>query len=321
MWSLAGRARQSARGTVEPMIEVHELTKRYGSTTAVDGLSFTVRPGHVTGFLGPNGAGKSTTMRLILGLDSPTAGTATIGGRPFRARRRGLRDAGALLDATAVPGGRSAAAHLLALARSNGLPAIRAAEVLEEVGLASVARKRVGGFSLGMKQRLGIAAALLGDPAVLIFDEPANGLDPEGIRWVRDLFRRLATEGRTVLVSSHLMSEMEHTADHLIVIGQGRLITDTPVAAFIEQGTRTHVTVRTPSAPALATALTAAGACVTPGPDGLLDVANLTAAEIGELARVHGIALHELAPQRASLEDAFMELTADSVDYLAGDLS
>jgi ABC-2 type transport system ATP-binding protein len=303
------------------MIEVHELTKRYGSTTAVDGLSFTVRPGHVTGFLGPNGAGKSTTLRLILGLDAPTAGTATLSGRPFRDRRRGLRDAGALLDATAVPAGRSAAAHLTALARTNGLPAARVRAVLEEVGLAGVARKRVGGFSLGMKQRLGIAAALLGDPAVLIFDEPVNGLDPEGIRWVRGLFRGLAAEGRTVLVSSHLMSEMENTADHLIVIGRGQLIADTPASAFVAQGTQDHVVVRTPAVRSLTAALATAGATVQPGPDGLLEVTGLTGAEIGDLALARGIALHELAPRRASLEEAFMELTADSVDYLAGDPS
>jgi ABC-2 type transport system ATP-binding protein len=310
-----------AGGTVEAMIEVHELTKRYGSATAVDGLSFTVRPGHVTGFLGPNGAGKSTTMRLILGLDAPTGGTATVGGQPFRGRRRGLRDAGALLDATAVPGGRSAVAHLAALARSNGLPASRARAVLEEAGLAGVAGRRVGGFSLGMKQRLGIAAALLGDPPVLIFDEPVNGLDPEGVRWVRGLFRGLAAEGRTVLVSSHLMSEMEHTADHLIIIGRGRLIADTPATAFTEQGTQGHIAVRTPSAAALTAALAAAGASVVPGPDGLLNVTGLTVAEVGDLALAHGIALRELTPRRASLEEAFMELTADSTDYLAGDPS
>jgi ABC-2 type transport system ATP-binding protein len=303
------------------MIEVHELTKRYGSSTAVDGLSFTVQPGHVTGFLGPNGAGKSTTLRLILGLDAPTAGTATLSGRPFRDRRRGLRDAGALLDATAVPAGRSAAAHLTALARTNGLPAARVRAVLDEVGLAGVARKRVGGFSLGMKQRLGIAAALLGDPAVLIFDEPVNGLDPEGIRWVRGLFRGLAAEGRTVLVSSHLMSEMENTADHLIVIGRGRLIADTPASAFVAQGAQDHVVVRTPAVRSLTAALATVGATVQPGPDGLLEVTGLTGAEIGDLALARGIALHELAPRRASLEEAFMELTADSVDYLAGDPS
>ena len=303
------------------MIEVNGLTKRYGSTTAVEDLSFTVRPGHVTGFLGPNGAGKSTTLRLMLGLDAPTSGTATISGQPFRSRRCGLRDAGALLDATAVPAGRSAVAHLAALARSNGLPAARVGAVLEEVGLAAVARRRVGGFSLGMKQRLGIAAALLGDPGVLIFDEPVNGLDPEGVRWVRGLFRRLAAEGRTVLVSSHLMSEMEHTAGHLIIIGRGQLIADTPVAAFVERGAAPRLAVRTPAASALASALATMGGSVTTGTDGLLEVAGLTAAEVGELALARGIALYELAPRRVSLEEAFMELTADNVDYLAGDLS
>jgi ABC-2 type transport system ATP-binding protein len=303
------------------MIEVNGLTKRYGSTTAVDDLSFTVQPGLVTGFLGPNGAGKSTTLRLILGLDAPTAGTAAVGGRPFRDRRRGLRDTGALLDATAVPAGRSAGAHLAVLARSNGLPAARVGEVLEEVGLAGVARKRVGGFSLGMKQRLGIAAALLGDPAVLIFDEPVNGLDPEGIRWARGLFRRLAAEGRTVLVSSHLMTEMENTADHLIVIGRGRLIADARVAAFVAQGAQARVVVRTPAVLALTAALGAVGASVQPASGGLLEVTGLTAAEIGDLALARGIAVHELSPRRASLEEAFMELTADSIDYLAGELS
>ena len=303
------------------MIEVNELTKRYESTVAVDGLTFTVRPGHVTGFLGPNGAGKSTTLRLILGLDRPTTGTALIGGRPFGRLRRGLHEAGALLDATAVPAGRSAAAHLAALARSNGLPAARVGAVLEEVGLAEVARRRAGTFSLGMKQRLGIAAALLGDPGVLIFDEPVNGLDPEGIRWVRGLFRRLAAEGRTVLVSSHLMSEMEHTADHLIVIGRGQLIADTSVAAFVQQGTRAHVVVRSPEPMVLTSALTAAGGSVTAGGDGALEVAGLSAGEVGNLALAAGVAVHELGSRGASLEDAFMELTADSVDYLAGDLS
>jgi ABC-2 type transport system ATP-binding protein len=303
------------------MIEVNGLTKRYGSTTAVDGLTFTVRPGQVTGFLGPNGSGKSTTLRLILGLDAPTAGTATVSGRPFRDRRRGLRDAGALLDATAVPAGRTAAAHLAALARGNGLPRTRVDTVLEVVGLAEVARRQVGDYSLGMKQRLGIAAALLGDPPVLIFDEPVNGLDPEGIRWVRGLFRGLAAEGRTVLVSSHLMSEMENTADHLIVIGRGELIADTSVAAFLERGARAHVEVRSPDAQALTAAVTAAGGLVTPGPGGLLEVTGLTIAQVGDLALAHHIALHELTPRRASLEDAFMAITADSIDYLAGDLS
>jgi ABC-2 type transport system ATP-binding protein len=318
---VAGSAPHLHRGTVLRMIEVNGLTKRYGSTTAVDGLSFTVRPGRVTGFLGPNGSGKSTTLRLILGLDAPTSGTATVDGRPFRARRRGLRDAGALLDATAVPGGRSARAHLAALARSNGLPARRVIAVLDEVGLAAVAGQSAGEFSLGMKQRLGIAAALLGDPGVLIFDEPVNGLDPEGIRWVRGLFRGLAAEGRTVLVSSHLMTEMENTADHLIVIGRGQLIADTAVAEFVARGARPHVALRTPSPVALTATLTAAGGAVAPGPDGRLEVTGLTAAEVGDLARAASLALHELATQRASLEDAFMELTAGRVDYLAKDPS
>jgi len=303
------------------MIEVHELTKRYGAATAVDRLSFSVRPGQVTGFLGPNGAGKSTTLRLILGLDAPTAGIATVDGRPFRDRRYGLRDAGALLDASAVCAGRSASTHLTAIARSKGLPTTRVSAVLDEVGLAEVARRRIGGFSLGMKQRLGIAAALLGDPAVLIFDEPVNGLDPEGIRWARGLFRGLAAEGRTVLVSSHLMSEMEHSADHLIVIGRGQLIADCPVSEFVQRGSHPRVAVRTPSPLALCSALATAGGSATTGPEGLLEVSGLTAAQVGELALAQGIVLHELAPRRGSLEEAFMELTADSIDYLAGDRS
>ncbi len=318
---LARSAQERARGTVVRMIEVNELTKRYGSTMAVDGLTFTVRPGHVTGFLGPNGAGKSTTLRLILGLDRPSTGTALVSGQPFGRLRRGLHEAGALLDATAVPGGRTAAAHLAALARGNGLAKTRVGAVLDEVGLTDVARRRVAAFSLGMKQRLGIAAALLGDPGVLIFDEPVNGLDPEGIRWVRGLFRRLAAEGRTVLVSSHLMSEMEHTADHLIVIGRGQLIADTSVAAFVQQGHRPHVVLRSPDALALAGALTAAGGSVTHGGDGRLDITGLSAGQVGNLALAAGVAVHELGIQRASLEEAFMELTADSVNYLAGEPS
>jgi ABC-2 type transport system ATP-binding protein len=219
-------------GIVVGVIELHELTKRYGGTTAVDGLTVTVRPGRVTGFLGPNGAGKSTTLRMVLGLTTPTAGTVTVSGRPFRAHSRGLPHVGALLDAGDVQGGRGAWAHLWALARGNGLPRARVDEVLDEVGLAAVARRRIGGFSLGMRQRLGIAAALLGDPPVLLFDEPFNGLDPEGVRWVRGLFRRLADQGRTVFVSSHLMSEMANTADHLVVIGRGRLLADESLADF-----------------------------------------------------------------------------------------
>ncbi|MCO5999354.1 ABC transporter ATP-binding protein [Actinoallomurus rhizosphaericola] len=301
------------------MIEVSGLTKRYGSTTAVNGLTFSVRPGHVTGFLGPNGAGKSTTLRMILGLNEPTGGTATVAGRPFRDRPRGLRHVGALLDAQDVHGGRTAYAHLSALARANRIPRRRVDEVLREVGLTEAARRRIGGFSLGMRQRLGIATALLGDPPVLLFDEPINGLDPEGVRWVRGLFRRLAAEGRTVFVSSHLMSEMEHTADHLIVIGRGELIADESLAEFAARGTPQSVTVRTPDASALMTVLTAEGASVRPDGDQALTVTGLSAARIGELAFRHRVLLHELAPRTASLEEAFMELTADSVEYLAGD--
>ncbi|WP_345347212.1 ABC transporter ATP-binding protein [Actinoallomurus liliacearum] len=301
------------------MIEVSGLTKRYGSKTAVNGLTFSVRPGHVTGFLGPNGAGKSTTLRMILGLNEPTSGTATVAGHPFRDRPRGLRHVGALLGAQDVHGGRTAYAHLSTLARANRIPRGRVDEVLREVGLTEAARRRIGGFSLGMRQRLGIATALLGDPPVLLFDEPINGLDPEGVRWVRGLFRRLAAEGRTVFVSSHLMSEMEHTADHLIVIGRGELIADESLAGFAARGTPQSVIVRTPDTSALAAVLTAEGGSVRPDGDRALMVTGLSAARIGELAFQHRVLLHELAPRTASLEEAFMELTADSVEYLAGD--
>ncbi|WP_330304464.1 MULTISPECIES: ATP-binding cassette domain-containing protein [unclassified Streptomyces] len=302
------------------MIEVNELTKRYGPTTAVRNLSFSVRPGHVTGFLGPNGAGKTTTLRMLLGLIAPTGGTATLDGRPFRDLPRGLRHVGALLDAGDVHGGRSARAHLAALARSNRIPYGRVDEVLEEVGLTgAAARRRVDGFSLGMKQRLGIATALLGDPPVLMFDEPLNGLDPEGVLWVRGLFRRLAAEGRTVFVSSHLMSEMENTADQLIVIGRGELIAAESVTAFAARGTRLTVTVRTPDTDRLAAVLSAEGAAVAPYDDRTLKVTALSAARIGELAFQHRVLLEELTPQAASLEAAFMELTADSAEFLAGD--
>ncbi|MEU1894767.1 ABC transporter ATP-binding protein [Streptomyces pristinaespiralis] len=297
------------------MIEVEELTKRYGATTAVDGLTFTVRPGHVTGFLGPNGAGKSTTLRMILGLNTPTSGTVVVDGVPFRGRARGLRHVGALLDAHDVHGGRSARAHLSALARSNGLPRRRVDEVLAEVGLTAAARRRVGGFSLGMKQRLGIAGALLGDPPVLLFDEPLNGLDPEGVLWVRGLFRRLAGEGRTVLVSSHLMGEMEHTAHQLIVIGRGQLIATQSLAEFAARGSRQGVTVRTPDPAGLTSALTAAGATVRHEDDGSCTVTGLGAERVGELAHRHRVPLHELTTRAASLEEAFMGLTADSVEY------
>ncbi|MFB7354208.1 ATP-binding cassette domain-containing protein [Streptomyces gardneri] len=303
------------------MIEVNELTKRYGGRTAVDHLSFTVRPGRVTGFLGPNGAGKSTTLRMILGLDAPTTGSATVSGVPFAHHPRGLRHVGALLDAGQVHGGRSAAAHLSALARSNGIPRRRVDEVLQEVGLAEVANRRVGGFSLGMKQRLGIATALLGDPPVLMFDEPINGMDPEGVLWVRRLSRRLAAEGRTVFLSSHLMSEMENTADQLVVIGRGRLIAAESVRDFAARGTRGSVVVGTPQAAELTAVLTAAGATVEPeGSAGAekLAVTGLPADRIGALAFENRIRLDELTHHTASLEAAFMELTADSVEYQAG---
>jgi len=300
------------------MIELHALTKRYGRTTAVDGLTFTVRPGRVTGFLGPNGAGKSTTLRLVLGLNRPTAGAVSVDGVPFHSRARGLRHAGALLDAADVHGGRSAIAHLAALARSNRIPRRRVDEVLDDVGLAAVGRRRIGAFSLGMKQRLGIAAALLGDPPVLLFDEPFNGLDPEGVLWVRGLFHRLAAQGRTVFVSSHLMSEMENTADHLVVVGRGRLIADESLVDFAARHTRATVTVRTPDAAALASAVTAEGATVHAAGDGAWAVTGLDAARVGDLAFAHRIRLHELTSNSASLEEAFMELTAASIDYRAG---
>ena len=299
------------------MIEVSGITKRYGEVTAVDGLSFSVKPGHVTGFLGPNGAGKSTTMRMILGLDVPDSGEVSVGGRAFGTLIRPLHEVGALLDATAVHPGRSAAAHLSSLARSNGITAARVPGVLEQVGLGKVARRRVGGFSLGMKQRLGIAAALLGDPGVLMFDEPVNGLDPEGVRWLRDLFRGLAAEGRTVFVSSHLLSEMAQTADHLIVIGRGRLIADTATSAFIDSGSESRVLVRTLYGGDLARVLMAEGAAVEALDDGTLAVTGLTTAQVGHLAAAAGLELHELRADQASLEEAFMQLTADAVDYHA----
>ncbi|KQV17122.1 MULTISPECIES: ABC transporter ATP-binding protein [unclassified Kitasatospora] len=301
------------------MIEVSGLSKRFGDVLAVNDLSFTVRPGKVTGFLGPNGAGKSTTLRMILGLNRPTAGTATVNGSPFAHRQAGLHQVGALLDAGDVHPGRSAVAHLSALARSNGLSHRRVPEVLAEVGLSGAAHRRVGGFSLGMRQRLGIAAALLGDPPVLLFDEPVNGLDPEGVRWVRDLFKRLAAEGRTVLVSSHLMSEMENTADQLVVIGRGELIAAESVTEFAARGTGSRVSVRTPDPARLAGVLTLEGADVRTDGSESLTVTGLTAARIGELAFEHRVLLRELASRSASLEEAFMELTADRADYLAGD--
>ena len=296
-------------------IEVDGLTKRFGPVTAVDDLSFTVRPGHVTGFLGPNGAGKTTTMRIILGLAAPTSGRALVGGRRYDALIRPLREVGSLLDATALHGGRTAWMHLASVARSNGIERPRVTEVLRLTGLEVVANRRVKGFSLGMKQRLGIAAALLGDPPVLMFDEPVNGLDPEGVRWIRGFFRELATQGRTVLVSSHLMSEMALTADHLIIIGRGKLLADMPTAALIESSGRGDVLLRSPQAAELAGLLTARGATVTRQDDGALAVTGLDAAAIGDLAAAHGIALHALVPRQASLEDAYLDLTGESVDY------
>ncbi|MDH6705997.1 ABC-2 type transport system ATP-binding protein [Kitasatospora sp. MAA19] len=302
-----------------PVIEIERLTKRYGATTAVDQLTFTVQPGTVTGFLGPNGAGKSTTLRMILGLNTPTEGTVTVDGVPFANRPRGLRHVGALLDAQDVHGGRSARAHLSALARGNRIPLGRVDEVLAEVGLGKAAGRRIGGYSLGMKQRLGIAGALLGDPPVLLFDEPLNGLDPEGVLWVRGLFRRLAEEGRTVFVSSHMMAEMEHTADRLVVIGRGRLIADESLAEFSARNAVTSVAVRTPELAALAQVLRAEGASVRRAEPEVGVVTGLPAARIGELALRHGLVLHELTTRTSSLESAFMSLTADSVEYLAGE--
>jgi len=298
------------------MIEARGLSKRYGDKLAVDDLSFTVRPGRVTGFLGPNGAGKTTTMRMILGLDRPTAGSVTVNGEPFAELYSAMREVGALLDAKAVHGGRSAYNHLLCLAATNDIPRSRVDEVIGIVGLEDVAGKRSKGFSLGMSQRLGIAAALLGDPEVLMFDEPVNGLDPEGIRWIRLLMRSLAAEGRTVFVSSHLMSEMENTADHLIVIGRGKLIADCPMAEFTG-GQRLAAVVKTPDDQRLAEVVTVAGGRLERDETGELTVRGLSAEEVGGLALANGILLHYLAPARVSLEEAFMELTADSVEYQA----
>jgi ABC-2 type transport system ATP-binding protein len=302
------------------MIEALRLTKRYGQTMAVNDLSFTIKPGVVTGFLGPNGSGKTTTMRMILGLDRPTSGTVTINGRPYAHLASPMHEVGALLDARAVNGGRTAYSHLLSLAQTNGIPRRRVAEVLARVGLSEVARKRANGFSLGMSQRLGIAAALLGDPQILMFDEPINGLDPEGILWIRHLMRGLAAEGRTVLVSSHLMTEMENTADHLLVIGRGKLVADCGTAEFITRNSRRSALVRTPEPEKLTSALTDAGGTVAPADGGDLTVYGLTEDQIADIAFGNGIRLHHLSASKASLEQAFMELTADSVEYRAGQL-
>ncbi|ATW50619.1 ABC transporter ATP-binding protein [Streptomyces xantholiticus] len=302
------------------MIEAVGLTKRYGAKTAVYNLSFQVRPGAVTGFLGPNGAGKSTTMRMILGLDRPTSGQVTIGGRPFRQLPNAPRQVGALLDAKAVHGGRSARNHLLSLAQLSGIPARRVDEVLGVVGLHDVAKKRSKGFSLGMGQRLGIAAALLGDPQVLLFDEPVNGLDPEGILWVRNLMKQLAAEGRTVFVSSHLMSEMALTADHLIVIGRGQLMADMSVKDFISHNSADFARVRTPQTEPqqrekLLAALTEAGGQVLSEPDGALRVTGLPLPRISDVAHEADVRLWELSPHQASLEEAYMRMTQGAVDY------
>jgi ABC-2 type transport system ATP-binding protein len=299
------------------MIEVQGLTKRYGAKTAVDNLTFSIESGQVTGFLGPNGAGKTTTMRCILGLDYPTEGTITVDGKSYHDMAYPMREVGALLEAKAVHGGRSAYNHLLCLAQTNSLPKRRVGEVLELVGLSDVAKKRSKGFSLGMSQRLGIAATLLGDPKVLMFDEPVNGLDPEGILWIRNLMKALAAEGRTVFVSSHLMSEMENTADHLIVIGRGKLIAATSMKGFVAQASGASVRVRTPSADQLVRAVAAKGATTSTDDDGAIEVRGMSIEQIGDLAFAEGIRLHELTMVRASLEEAFMELTADSVEYHA----
>ncbi|WP_164904999.1 ABC transporter ATP-binding protein [Streptomyces cyaneus] len=299
------------------MIELEGLTKRYGEKVAVNNLTFTVRPGIVTGFLGPNGAGKSTTMRMVLGLDHPTAGDVRIDGKHYDQLKDPLTYIGALLEAKAWHGGRSAYNHLLCLAQSNGIPQQRVREVLETVGLTAVARKKTKGFSMGMGQRLGIAGALLGDPRILMFDEPVNGLDPEGIHWIRNLMKSLASQGRTVFVSSHLMSEMALTADHLVVIGQGRLLADTSMADFIARNSKSYVRIRTPQRELLLDVLHTAGITAVETGNGTLEVDGGKAEQIGELAARHGVVLHELSSQQASLEEAFMQLTAESVEYHA----
>src|SRR5215831_20502306 len=339
LYLIFGRARARAAGLINPavsaarvpapggsaagwaIIEVCQLSKQFGTVTALDGLSFAVRPGQVTGFLGPNGAGKTTTMRVVLGLICPTAGTALIGGRPYREIIRPLREVGALLDASDVHGARTGLLHLLAIARSNGLGRRRVDEVLQATGLDAVADRPAGQYSLGMKQRLGIAAALLGDPGVLLFDEPVNGLDAEGVLWVRGLLRSLAAQGRTVLVSSHLMSEMAVTADHLIIIGRGRLLADTPTEVFVAANARKDVLVRSPHASDLAALLTSHGATVRDEGSGGLAVAGMGAAAIADLASGQRIAVHELTPRHASLEEAYLDLTGASTDFRSGSVN
>jgi ABC-2 type transport system ATP-binding protein len=299
------------------LIEVHQLTKDYGDKRAVDDVTFVVRPGIVTGFLGPNGSGKSTTMRLVLGLDAPTVGTATVNGKRYREHAAPLHEVGALLEARSVHTGRSAYNHLLALAQTHGIGRKRVDELIDMVGLREVARKRAGKFSLGMGQRLGIAAALLGDPATLLLDEPANGLDPEGIHWMRHLLKGLAAEGRTVFVSSHLMSEMALTAEHLIIIGRGRLIADISIADFVRQASGDRVRVRTPQAEQLRALLVGPQVVVESAEEGAFEVTGITAEKIGEAAAANGITLYELTPEEASLEQAFMELTREEIEYKA----
>ncbi|MGW2558013.1 ABC transporter ATP-binding protein [Streptomyces sp. NPDC001514] len=299
------------------MIELEGLTKRFGAKVAVDHLSFQVRPGVVTGFLGPNGAGKSTTMRMMLDLDNPTSGTVRIDGKHYRDLQEPLKYIGALLDAKAMHGGRTAYNNLLCLAQANRIPERRVAEVLDLVGLTPVARKKSKSFSLGMGQRLGIASALLGDPQVLLFDEPVNGLDPEGIHWIRNLMKLLASEGRTIFVSSHLMSEMALTAEHLIVIGQGKLLADTSMADFIHQNSRSYVRLRSPQQERLRDVLHEQGLTAIESGNGTLEIDGATTEQLGELAAQHRIVLHELSAQRASLEEAFMQMTAGAVEYHA----
>lgn len=299
------------------MIEARNLTKRYGDTLAVSDLSFTVKPGIVTGFLGPNGSGKSTTMRLILGLDAPTGGDVTVSGKHYADHPAPLHEVGALLEARSVHTGRSAYNHLLALAQTHGIPRSRVDELVELVGLETVARKRAGQFSLGMGQRLGIAAALLGDPDVVMLDEPVNGLDPDGIRWIRDLMKALASEGRTVFLSSHLMSEMALTAEHLIVIGRGRLIADASVDEFLRRHSKKVVLVRSPQADELVALVTGPDVTASAVEPGLVEIAGLTAQQVGEAAAANGVVLHELTPQQVTLEDAFIDLTQGEVEFRA----
>ena len=299
------------------MIEVYGLTKDYGTKRAIDDLTFVVRPGVVTGFLGPNGSGKSTTMRLILGLDAPTAGTAIVNGKHYREFAAPLHEVGALLEARSIHTGRSAYHHLLALAQTHGIPKPRVTDLIDLVGLHDVARKRAGGFSLGMGQRLGVATALLGDPGVLVLDEPVNGLDPEGIKWIRNLLKGFAAEGRTVFVSSHLMSEMAVTADHVIVIGKGKLIADMDVQEFVRQASGKVVRVRSPQADRLRELVLGPDVSVTSREAGLLEITGLTAAQVGDIAANAGVALHELSPVQVSLEEAFMDVTRDAVEFKA----